>query len=58
MTRAALIVEYGRLCVLLEKAGSEPVVTGAVLEAFSDAELGLIIRDCALRLIQMRRLQA
>lgn len=58
MTRDALIADYGRLCRQLEKAGAEPVVTSSVLDAFTDEDLALLIRDSALRLIQLRRLES
>jgi hypothetical protein len=58
VTRDALIADYDRLCRQLEKAGAEPVVSSSVLDAFSDEELALLIRDSALRLVQIRRLQA
>jgi hypothetical protein len=58
VTRDQLIADYDRLCRQLEKAGAEPVVSSAVLDVFTDAELGALIRDCALRLVQLRRLQA
>lgn len=57
-TREELVSEYNRLMVLLVKQGSEPVVTDAVLDCFTDADLGALIRDSALRLVQLRRLEA
>ena len=57
MTRDALIADYDRLCRQLIKAGAEPVVSSAVLDAFSDEELMVLIKDCAFRLIRLRRLQ-
>lgn len=56
-TREELVSEYNRLMVLLVKQGSEPVVTDAVLDCFTDADLGALIRDSALRLVQLRRLE-
>lgn len=58
VTRDELVSEYDRLMRQLVKQGSEPVVTDAVLECFTDVELMLLIRDSALRLVQLRRLQA
>jgi hypothetical protein len=58
VTRDSLIADYDRLCRQLEKAGAEPVVSTLVLDAFSNEELALLIRDSALRLVQLRRLQA
>jgi len=58
VTRDALIADYDRLCLQLQKAGAEPVVSTSVLDVFSDEELALLIRDSALRLVQLRRLQA
>jgi hypothetical protein len=58
MTRDALKADYDRLCRQLDKAGIEPVVSSSVLEIFTDEELALLIRDCAMRLLQLRRLQA
>lgn len=58
MTRDALVADYDRLCRQLEKAGAEPVVSSSVLDAFTDTDLALLIRDSALRLVQMRRLQS
>ncbi len=57
-TREDLIREYDRLMVQLVKQGSEPVVTDAVLDCFTDLELGLLIKDSALRLVRLRRLES
>jgi len=57
VTREDMIREYDRLMRQLVVAGSEPVVTDAVLDCFTDLELGMLIRDSALRLVQLRRLQ-
>lgn len=56
-TRQALMVEYDRLALQLHKAGTEPVVSVAVLDTFSDAELKELVKDCVRRLIQLRRLE-
>lgn len=58
LIRADLVAEYDQLVRQLVKAGGQPVVTDAVLDVFTDAELGLLIRDLALRLVQLRRLEA
>jgi hypothetical protein len=58
VTREDLIREYDRLMRQLVKQGSEPVVTDAVLDCFSDVELGMLVRDSALRLVQLRRLES
>jgi hypothetical protein len=57
MTRAELLYEYDRLCRLLVVAGSEPVVSDAVLEVFNDLELAALVKDAALRLVQIRRVE-
>jgi len=57
VTRDQLIADYDRLCRQLVKAGMEPVVTSAVLDVFTDQELGVLIRDASQRLIQWRRFQ-
>jgi hypothetical protein len=57
MTRDQLVAEYDRLCRLLEKAGLEPVVSSAVLDVFSDAELGALISYAAFRLVRLGRLE-
>jgi hypothetical protein len=57
-TREDLIREYDRLMRQLVIAGAEPVVTDAVLDCFTDIELGALIKDSALQLIRLRRLQA
>lgn len=57
-TREDLVREYDRLMRQLVIAGAEPVVTDAVLDCFSDLELGMLIKDSALHLVQLRRLQA
>lgn len=58
VTRDHLLRDYERLCRQMERAGMEPVVSSAVLDVFTDEELGVLIRDTALRLVQLRRLQA
>jgi hypothetical protein len=58
MTRDQLIAEYDRLCRLLEKAGAEPVVTSAVLDVFTDEDLGRLISYTAFRLVRLGRLEA
>ena len=58
VTREDLIREYDRLMRQLVVAGSEPVVTDAVLDCFTDLELGQLVRDSALRLVQIRRMEA
>ena len=58
MTRDQLVAEYDRLCRLLDKAGLEPVVTSAVLDVFSDEELGALISYAAFRLVRLGRLEA
>ena len=50
MTREDLVSEYDRLSRALVKKKAEPVVSDAVLECFTDAELGLLIKDSAMRL--------
>jgi len=57
-SREDLIREYDRLMVQLVKQGSEPVVTDAVLDCFTDLELGLLVKDSALRLVRLRRLES
>jgi hypothetical protein len=57
VTRDQLISDYDRLQRQMTKQGLEPVVTAAVLDVFTDAELGMLIKDCALQLIRVRRLQ-
>lgn len=58
MTRDQLIAEYDRLCRLLGKAGLEPVVSSAVLDVFTDEQLGALISYDALRLVRLGRLEA
>lgn len=56
-TRAELLLEYDRLSRLMVKAGLELTVTEAVLDVFSDGELGALIRDCTRRLVRVRELE-
>ena len=58
MTREQLVAEYDRLCRLLGKAGLEPVVSSAVLDVFTDEQLGALISYDALRLVRLGRLEA
>jgi hypothetical protein len=55
VTRDALVSEYDRLCRALVKRKAEPVVSDAVLDCFTDAELGLLVKDSALRLSLLMR---
>jgi hypothetical protein len=55
VTRDELVREYDRLMRQLVKQGSEPVVTDAVLDCFTDAELGLLVKDSAMRLSLLLR---
>lgn len=57
-SRAGLIAEYRLLMVQLYRAGIDPVVTDEVLDCFTDAELMLLVKDSALRLVAYQRLQA
>jgi len=57
-TREDLIREYDRLMRQLVKAGAEPVVTDAVLDCFTDIELGALVKDSALQLVRIRRLES
>lgn len=50
VTREDLEHEYGRVSRALIRRGADPPVTNAVLECFTDAELGLLIKDSAIRL--------
>jgi hypothetical protein len=57
-SRDALIADYDRLCRLLERAGMEPTVTSAVLDCFTDLEVGELIVDATQRLLRLRRFEA
>lgn len=57
MTRDELESEYDRLCRQLVTAGVSPTVSDAVLDVFTDAELGALVRDAALRLVEIRKAQ-
>lgn len=56
MNRELLLAEYNRLCGNLVKAGAEPVVSVAVLDAFNDQELAELVKDSALWLSRLRGL--
>lgn len=58
VTREDLVTEYDRLSRALVRRKAEPVVSDAVLDCFTDAELGLLIKDSALRLSLILRKEA